>query len=136
MGALASCTRTCCASGVKRATRGGAAGVAWLAVVVVWAVAVGAAVVGVVALAVAADEPVGEIKQLRRTTAASHQELPPEFVVILDTSGSMNLNINATKADEDWYFGTRPTPDDNDPRTINIFSPQTVLMWPGRRCHG
>ena len=62
-----------------------------------------------------------------RTTAASHQELPPEFVVILDTSGSMNLNINATKADEDWYFGTRPTPDDNDPRTINIFSPQTRL---------
>ena len=62
-----------------------------------------------------------------RAKAPSHQELPPEFVVILDTSGSMNLNINATKADEDWYFGTRPTPDDDDPRTVKIFSPNTRL---------
>ncbi|WP_301583528.1 vWA domain-containing protein [Halomonas alkaliantarctica] len=32
------------------------------------------------------------------------QGLPPEFVLIFDTSGSMNLNIEATQADEDWYF--------------------------------
>ena len=54
-------------------------------------------------------------------------ELPPEFVVILDTSGSMNLNIAATKADEDWYFKTRPRPAADDPRTIRMFSPQTRL---------
>ncbi|KQN44678.1 hypothetical protein ASE98_06975 [Pseudomonas sp. Leaf48] len=29
----------------------------------------------------------------------------PQFVVVLDTSGSMNLNIKSVKADEDWYFG-------------------------------
>lgn len=29
----------------------------------------------------------------------------PQFVVVLDTSGSMMLNINAVKADEDWFFG-------------------------------
>lgn len=62
-----------------------------------------------------------------RVKAPSHKELPPEFVVILDTSGSMNLNINATKADEDWYFGSRPTPEDDNPRTIKIFSPHTRL---------
>ncbi|WP_286901869.1 vWA domain-containing protein [Vreelandella sedimenti] len=30
--------------------------------------------------------------------------LPPEFVMIFDTSGSMNINIAATQEDEDWYF--------------------------------
>lgn len=33
------------------------------------------------------------------------KDLPPEFVVIFDTSGSMNLNILATLEDEIWYFG-------------------------------
>lgn len=33
------------------------------------------------------------------------QGLPPEFVLIFDTSGSMNLNIAATQEDEEWYFG-------------------------------
>ena len=54
-------------------------------------------------------------------------ELPPEFVVILDTSGSMNLNIDATKDDEDWYFKSRPQPEDDDPRTVKIFAAQTRL---------
>jgi len=31
--------------------------------------------------------------------------LPPEFVLIFDTSGSMNLNIATTQEDEEWYFG-------------------------------
>ncbi|MGJ7513155.1 vWA domain-containing protein [Pseudomonas baetica] len=30
----------------------------------------------------------------------------PQFVVVLDTSGSMNLNIKAVKADEDWFYGS------------------------------
>lgn len=30
---------------------------------------------------------------------------PPEFVAIFDTSGSMNLNISASKEDEQWFFG-------------------------------
>lgn len=33
------------------------------------------------------------------------ESLPPEFVMIFDTSGSMNINIAATQEDEDWYFG-------------------------------
>jgi hypothetical protein len=63
------------------------------------------------ALALAADEPVAGAEQLLCAVPAAPQgsELPPEFVVILDTSGSMNLNINATKDDEDWYFN-EPTP--------------------------
>ncbi|MCX5590594.1 vWA domain-containing protein [Alcaligenes endophyticus] len=32
------------------------------------------------------------------------KRLNPEFFIVFDTSGSMNLNINAKKADEDWYF--------------------------------
>ena len=62
-----------------------------------------------------------------RASTPQGSELPPEFVVILDTSGSMNLNINATKDDEDWYFKSRPQPEDNDPRTVKIFAPQTRL---------
>ncbi len=62
-----------------------------------------------------------------RAKDPTHAGLPPEFVVILDTSGSMNLNINATKADEDWYFRSRPQPEDDDPRTIKMFSPHTRL---------
>lgn len=30
---------------------------------------------------------------------------PPEFITIFDTSGSMNLNIQATQEDERWFFG-------------------------------
>tara|TARA_R110002049_G_scaffold737_13_gene4952 strand:- start:7061 stop:8359 length:1299 start_codon:yes stop_codon:yes gene_type:complete len=33
------------------------------------------------------------------------KRLPPEFVLIFDTSGSMNINIAATQEDEEWYFG-------------------------------
>lgn len=62
-----------------------------------------------------------------RATDPGNADLPPEFVVILDTSGSMNLNINATKADEDWYFKSRPQPEDDDPRTLKLFSAQTRL---------
>jgi len=62
-----------------------------------------------------------------RAKTPAGNELPPEFVVILDTSGSMNLNINATKDDEDWYFKSRPQPEDDDPRTVKIFAPQTRL---------
>lgn len=29
---------------------------------------------------------------------------PPDFVVVLDTSGSMNLNIKTSHADEQWFF--------------------------------
>ena len=62
-----------------------------------------------------------------RATDPSSTHLPPEFVVILDTSGSMNLNINATKADEDWYFKSLPKPADDDPRTLKMFASDTRL---------
>lgn len=35
---------------------------------------------------------------------AQGKRLNPEFFIVFDTSGSMNLNINAKQADEDWYF--------------------------------
>jgi hypothetical protein len=70
----------------------------------------------------------------RASSAEPGSELPPEFVVILDTSGSMNLNINATKADEDWYFKQHGRqPDDNDPRTVKIFSPATPVSTSRKR---
>lgn len=65
--------------------------------------------------------------QVCRAKMPVGSELPPEFVVILDTSGSMNLNIDATKDDEDWYFKSRPQPEDDDPRTVKIFAAQTRL---------
>jgi len=32
------------------------------------------------------------------------QELPPEFTVVLDTSGSMQLSVEANYQDEQWFF--------------------------------
>ncbi|MGZ9708916.1 VWA domain-containing protein [Pseudomonas sp. GNP013] len=45
----------------------------------------------------------------------------PQFVVVLDTSGSMMLNINAAKADEDWFFGDPANRYRNPNRVQQIF---------------
>ena len=45
----------------------------------------------------------------------------PQFVVVLDTSGSMMLNINAVKADEDWFFGNPANKYRDMARTQRIF---------------
>lgn len=37
--------------------------------------------------------------------ARPEKEEPPEFTVVLDTSGSMLLNVEATWDDEQWFFG-------------------------------
>lgn len=45
----------------------------------------------------------------------------PQFVVVLDTSGSMELNIKAVKADEDWFFGNNLNKYMDPNRTLQIF---------------
>jgi hypothetical protein len=46
----------------------------------------------------------------------------PQFVVVLDTSGSMELNINSVKADEDWFFGNNMNKYLDPNRTMQIFA--------------
>lgn len=45
----------------------------------------------------------------------------PQFVVVLDTSGSMELNTKAVKADEDWFFGNNLNKYTDPNRTMRIF---------------
>lgn len=47
----------------------------------------------------------------------------PQFVVVLDTSGSMMLNIKAVKADEDWFFGNSLNRYTDVRRAQQIFQP-------------
>lgn len=35
--------------------------------------------------------------------------IPPDFVMVVDTSGSMNVNINVTEKDEKWFFSGHRT---------------------------
>lgn len=35
--------------------------------------------------------------------------VPPDFVMVVDTSGSMGLNINVAEKDENWFFSGRRT---------------------------
>ncbi|MGY2289875.1 hypothetical protein ACW9H6_08895 [Pseudomonas sp. SDO528_S397] len=51
----------------------------------------------------------------------------PQFVVVLDTSGSMMLNINAVKADEDWFFGSPASRFLDEDRAQRIFQPPTRM---------
>ncbi|WP_223597309.1 vWA domain-containing protein, partial [Pseudomonas sp. BF-RE-02] len=46
----------------------------------------------------------------------------PQFVVVLDTSGSMDLNIRSVKADEDWFFGNEMNKYLDPNRTMQIFA--------------
>ncbi|TPG87395.1 vWA domain-containing protein [Pseudomonas mandelii] len=48
--------------------------------------------------------------------------VPPQFVVVLDTSGSMDLNIKSVKADEDWFFGNEMNKYLDPNRTMQIFA--------------
>ncbi|OLF51163.1 VWA domain-containing protein [Pseudomonas chlororaphis] len=53
--------------------------------------------------------------------------IPPQFVVVLDTSGSMNMNIKSVRADEEWFFGS-PVNQYLDPiRADRIFTPPSRL---------
>lgn len=54
---------------------------------------------------VAAPPPAPTLDNFACRKNAPNAEIP-QFVVVLDTSGSMNLNIKSVKADEDWYFGS------------------------------
>lgn len=45
-------------------------------------------------------------------------EQPPEFTVVLDTSGSMRLSVEASIEDERWYFGYLNNQHSADPRYL------------------
>ena len=45
------------------------------------------------------------------------QALPPEFAVVLDTSGSMNVNMDISREDEEWFMEVgQDLPEDNPRR--------------------
>ncbi|ANI16303.1 MULTISPECIES: VWA domain-containing protein [Pseudomonas] len=52
---------------------------------------------------------------------------PPDFVVVLDTSGSMNLNIGISKEDETWINEIGGNLPDNNPRKSRLMSEPTRL---------
>ncbi|MFJ4143157.1 hypothetical protein [Pseudomonas sp. NPDC089734] len=51
----------------------------------------------------------------------------PDFVVVLDTSGSMNININATAEDEEWLFKVGDNLPDNNPRKARLMAEPTRM---------
>ncbi|MBX8484120.1 VWA domain-containing protein [Pseudomonas cichorii] len=51
----------------------------------------------------------------------------PDFVVVLDTSGSMNININATAADEEWLSQTGQNLPETNPRKIRLLAEPTRM---------
>jgi len=51
----------------------------------------------------------------------------PDFAVVLDTSGSMNLNINTSAADEAWFNQVADTLPDNNPRKARLLAEPTRL---------
>ncbi|WP_305955730.1 VWA domain-containing protein [Pseudomonas sp. R3-18-08] len=75
-----------------------------------------------VAVAVAEPAPPPSLDNYACRKDATKVETP-QFVVVLDTSGSMMLNINAAKADEDWFFGDPANRYRNPNRTEQIFQP-------------
>ncbi|SDT86689.1 von Willebrand factor type A domain-containing protein [Pseudomonas pohangensis] len=48
--------------------------------------------------------------------------LPPEFVVVLDTSGSMGFNADISREDEDWLMRVGQKLPANNPRVKRLFS--------------
>jgi len=51
----------------------------------------------------------------------------PDFAVVLDTSGSMSLNINTSAADEVWFNQIGNTLPDNNPRKARMQDEPTRL---------
>lgn len=52
---------------------------------------------------------------------------PPDFAVVLDTSGSMNLNINTSPDDERWLNQVGENLPDSNPRKARILAEPTRL---------
>ncbi|WP_392892602.1 VWA domain-containing protein [Pseudomonas migulae] len=70
---------------------------------------------------VAAPPPAPTLDNFACRKKAPNAEIP-QFVVVLDTSGSMDLNIKSVKADEDWFFGNELNKYLDANRTMQIFA--------------
>lgn len=66
--------------------------------------------------------PVAKAKLEKLCPQPGPSELPPQFVVVLDTSGSMNLNIHTPRADDDWYGQVGALLDPQDPRVTRLMT--------------
>lgn len=58
---------------------------------------------------------------------AGSTEPPPQFVTVLDTSGSMNLSLGASKQDEEWFFSKGQRLPRNDPQRLRVTTGPTRL---------
>lgn len=54
-------------------------------------------------------------------------ELPPQFVVVLDTSGSMDLNINTPRTEDEWYGRVGARLDPSDPQVTRLMTKPSRL---------
>jgi DNA polymerase-3 subunit gamma/tau len=71
--------------------------------------------------------PVAKAKPEKLCPKHGPSELPPQFVVVLDTSGSMNLNIHTPRADDDWYGQVGALLDPQDPRVTRLMTKPSRL---------
>jgi hypothetical protein len=71
--------------------------------------------------------PVVSVENQKNCRAPEPDKKPPQFVVVLDTSGSMDLNINTVHEQDEWYGRVGATLDPSDPRVARLMSKPSRL---------
>jgi len=71
--------------------------------------------------------PVAVAKPEKVCPKPAPNELPPQFVVVLDTSGSMDLNINTPRNEDEWYGRVGALLDPSDPRVTRLMTKPSRL---------
>jgi hypothetical protein len=71
--------------------------------------------------------PVVGVENQKDCRAPEPDKKPPQFVVVLDTSGSMDLNINTVHEQDEWYGRVGATLDPSDPRVARLMSKPSRL---------
>lgn len=71
--------------------------------------------------------PLQKAKPAKACPKPVDSALLPQFVVVLDTSGSMNLNVNTSPRDDQWYGEVGATLDPRDPRVAPLLTKPTRL---------
>ncbi|HEY0288373.1 MAG TPA: hypothetical protein VGC62_15390 [Pseudomonas sp.] len=74
-----------------------------------------------------APKPVPKPKPEKVCPKPLDAALPPQFVVVLDTSGSMNLNVKTSPRDDEWYATVGANLDPRDPRVAPMLVSPTRL---------
>jgi hypothetical protein len=73
------------------------------------------------------SKPIENTKQTKACPKPADPAIPPQFVVVLDTSGSMNLNVKTSPRDDQWYGEVGARLDPRDPRVAPLLTQPTRL---------